>query len=233
MSTTTWIIVIIFVIVIIIIIVGVVLYFFVFSKPKPPTTTGGGGGGGGGSGGGTVPTNAVKFGDTIPVFNIDSTFGGYLFICGPSGSGCNANCATSNNIAGFGESPLWTITSTTNIANGTPVQYGQNFTLRGSTNNSYLGYCGNTNNICGTNIGTRLQTNNTTTWKFDKLTSTNTNNTNFILKNTNLIIVNNDTDNNKLTVCGNAGSVCGMHANVTNSNNNPASSASLYTWQIK
>ena len=211
--STTIIIIIIVVFIVILIIVGIVVYFFFFSPKKDNTTSNNN------NNNNIPPSDAVKYGDTVGIFNINSERGGYLFQCNPFGDGCREVAISDNSRSN------WKIVRPDNNFVGTAIKYGDPIVLQGVTNNTFVGYCGETSTICGTNVATSILKNNTTTWTFNNTSGTTSN---FITKNSNLELINN-VDKNKLTVCGDSFN-CGP--NVTNKNNLDTSS-DFYTWQIK
>lgn len=222
MSTTTWIIIIVIVI-IIIIAIGIAVYFLVFRKnptsptdPITPTNPSG-----------NIPSNAIKYGDTVSIFNTSTDFGGYAYLCGTvSGGSINVAIRTE-------PFKQWKIVDTSLNSTGGPIQYGQEFklqTVEGSENR-YLGYCGATIVQCGTNVcGKLLPQERTTTWTFKKLSTSSDND--YVIPNTNLEILNTDMDKNNLSVCGTTEN-CGF--NVTNFNEQiqRLNNLSLKTWQLR
>ena len=183
-----------------------------------------------------IPTNAIKYGDTINFFNTDSSFGGFMATCGAPPAESTSTC--SSNVSVLPESSTsnrWKILSTSGIATGTAIKYGEKVFIQSTSNNNNLGYCGST--VCSSdtgkfNVGTFNSANSNHTssnWLFsNKGTSTSI----YVVPNNNIYVQN--TSGDLLWVCGQAPadgtSSCGI--NVTNVSNK-ATFPSLSTWQIR
>ena len=156
---------------------------------------------------GNVPANALKYGDIVSVNmkNEVSDRDGPMIPCGIKfidTSTCKNNVVvvTSSVTAPSNTVKSWTFNSTTK-KKGEPVLYGDDVIITSGTGGN-LDICGMTNNVesCGDNIGISTGVGHLTIRKRQKLTDT-TDTSNFVIKNTNLSILN-KTSNIRLSICG-------------------------------
>jgi dolichyl-phosphate-mannose--protein O-mannosyl transferase len=205
MSNTT--IIIIVIIIIVVIIISIVIYFVAFpnngkntrpTTPVTPVTQ-------------TAPMNAVKYGDTIRLFNSTPNTGGFLVICGGPFPNSENICSQNVSVVDADDNinDVWKILPApdSNRTNGSAIRYGDSVIIQSNVNNNNLGYCGTTGNTtCGTNVGTRnsmTSNDSSTEWIFRLSTQNRNLNTGMTINN------------------------CGR--NVTDRNGNDPS---LSTWQI-